>query len=176
MSTGGGGGLVGCAVVRDLLEVMAMVTKQVLRAASGWLELGMPDDALEELGSLPEAEMGEKKALELKLSAEMAKEDWNAGAVTAGRLCVQAVDDPDYFLSAAFCLHETGDTEAARKCLLTGPAVLHEMPVFHYNMACYLWTLGEGEPAKGHLARAVEMDEGFLDAAKVDRDLVGMEI
>ena len=50
------------------------------------------------------------------------------------------------------------------------------MAVFHYNMACYLWTLGEQEAARGYLDKAVAMDEGFLEAARTDRDLVGMEI
>lgn len=152
-----------------------MVSKQVLRAASGWLELGMPEDALEELGSLTGDEREDKRALELKLAAQMAKEYWNEASETARLLCTQAVDEPDYFLSAAFCLHETGDTEEARKWLLRGPQVLHEMAVFHYNMACYLWVLGEKERAKNHLAKALDMDESFLESAKADKDLAGME-
>lgn len=166
----------GCTLDRDLLKIMEMVTKQIIRAASGWLELGMPDDALEELDALVGEDREERKALELKLAAQMSKEDWNPAAETAQNLCMQAVDEPDFFLSAAFCLHETGDTEEARKWLLKGPRVLDEMPVFHYNMACYLWTLGEGERAKNHLAQAVGMDASFLESAREDKDLAGMEI
>lgn len=155
--------------------MMEMVAKQVLRAASGWLELGMPDDALEELGALEGKEREGRKALELKLAAEMIKEDWNVASETARALCGQAVDEPDFFLSAAYCLHEDGETEEARKWLLKGPDSLSEIPVFHYNMACYLWTLGEKERARNHLAKAVEMDESFLESAKEDRDLAGMD-
>ena len=155
--------------------VFEMFAKQVLRAASGWLELGMPDDALEELSSLEGADKESRKALELKLAAEMVKEDWKVASETARSLCKLAVDEPDFFLSAAYCLHENGDTEEARKWLLKGPESLHELPVFHYNMACYLWTLGERERAKNHLSKAVDMDESFLESAKEDRDLVGME-
>ena len=103
------------------------------------------------------------------------KEDWKVASETARSLCKLAVDEPDFFLSAAYCLHENGDTEEARKWLLKGPESLHELPVFHYNMACYLWTLGERERAKNHLSKAVDMDESFLESAKEDRDLVGME-
>jgi len=152
-----------------------MVAKQVLRAASGWLELGMPDDALEELRSLEGEERESRKALELKLAAEMVKEDWKVASETARSLCKHAVDEPDFFLSAAYCLHENGDTDEARKWLLNGPESLHEIPVYHYNMACYLWTLGERERAKNHLAKAVDMDGSFLESAREDRDLVGME-
>lgn len=140
------------------------------------MELGMPDDALEELKGLTGEDRSGRKALELKLAAEMAKMDWKEGADTALELCEQAVDEPDYFLSAAYCLHEIGMTVEARACLLRGPSVLRELPVFHYNMACYLWNLNEKESAKSHLHKAVEMDESFLEAARTDRDLVGMEI
>ncbi len=153
-----------------------MVTKQIIRAASGWLELGMPEDALVELDNLSGEDRDSRKVLELKLAAQMVREDWKPAATTAKSLCAQAVDEPEFFLSAAFCLHETGETEEAKKWLQRGPDVLSEMPVFHYNMACYLWTLGEKERAHNHLAKAVEMDESFMDSARHDKDLVGMDL
>lgn len=153
-----------------------MITKQVIRAATGWLELGMPDDALEELAALTGADRSERRVLELKLSAEMAKGYWLQASATALELCGQAADEPDFFLSAAYCLHEAGSTAEARKCLLSGPEVLHDLPVFHYNMACYLWTLGDKDNATRHLDIAIGMDDSFLEAARVDRDLVGMVI
>lgn len=152
-----------------------MVAKQVIRAAAGWLELGMPDDALEELAALSAEERGDQRVRELQLAAEMAKGDWPLAAETALGLCELAADEPDFFMSAAYCLHEAGRTAEARKCLLKGPGVLAEFPVYHYNMACYLWTLCEKDAARGHLAKAVEMDESFLESARADRDLVGME-
>lgn len=164
-----------CRVDRDLLRVYRMLTKQMIRAASGWLELGMPEDALNEIQNLPKDQWGEKIVLELRLAAEMALERWMEASETAKLLCMGAVDEPDFFLSAAFCLHELGETEEARKWLLRGPDVLSEMAVFHYNMACYLWTLGEKERAHNHLAQAFEMDESFKEAARHDKDLVGIE-
>ena len=153
-----------------------MVTKQVIRAATGWLELGMSDDALEELDALTGEDRSERRVLELKLSAEMAKGDWRQASTTALELCGQAADEADFFLSAAYCLHEAGSTAEARKCLLSGPEALHDLPVFHYNMACYLWTLGDKDNATRHLNIAIGMDDSFLDSARVDRDLVGMVI
>ena len=152
-----------------------MLTKQIIRAASGWLELGMPADALNELKNLPKESSEERVVLELRLAAEMALQNWKHGAETAKALCMEAVDEPDFFLSAAFCLHEIGETNEAMKWLLRGPEVLSEMAVYHYNMACYLWTLGEKERAHNHLAKAFEMDDSFKEAARYDKDLVGIE-
>jgi len=162
-------------VVRDLLIVLGMLTKQIIRAASGWLELGMPADALNELKNLPKENTDERVVLELRLAAEMAMQDWKHGAETAKALCMEAVDEPDFFLSAAFCLHEIGETNEAMKCLLRGPEVLSEMAVYHYNMACYLWTIGEKDRAHNYLAKAFEMDDSFKEAARYDKDLVGIE-
>lgn len=152
-----------------------MVAKQVIRAATGWLELGLPDDALEELNGLTGDDRSMKKVLELQLSAQMSKGVWKDASDTALELCGQAVDEPDFFLSAAYCLHEAGETEEAMKVLLRGPRVLLEFPVYHYNMACYEWRRGAKDAAKVHLDKAIAMDEGFLEAARTDRDLVGME-
>ncbi len=63
----------------------------------------MPGDALNELKALPKEHLDEKIVLELLLAGEMALQDWKAAAETAKRLCMEAVDEPDFFLSAAFC-------------------------------------------------------------------------
>ena len=149
------------------------VTK-TLRAASGWLELGIADEALTELERLPREVRSQREALELLLSAQMVNQSWNSASDTARLLCLKASNEPVFFLHAAFCLHETGDTLAACHWLLRGPKALFEMAVFHYNLACYLWTLGEAKRARSHLQQAITLDESFLAAARSDRDLVGI--
>lgn len=116
----------------------------------------------------------QRAPLELKLAAQMERESWNAASETARLLCLKAENEPEFFLRAAFCLHETGDTLAACNQLLRGPKALFEMAIFHYNIACYLWTLGEAERARSHLKQAIAMDDGYLEAARGDRDLAGI--
>ena len=152
-----------------------MVVSKMLQAAAGWLELGLADEALIELEALPPEVQALRGPLELKLEAQMAQEQWNSGSETARLLCLKVDDEPEFFLRAAYCLHETGDTLAACNHLLSGPKDLFTMAVFHYNLACYLWTLGEGDRARDHLKQAIAMDESFLESAKQDRDLVGMD-
>lgn len=150
-----------------------MVVTKTLRAASGWLDLGLADEALFELQSLPEDEQTSQTALEIKVHAEMECQSWNAAADTARLLCGKEPKNAEFFLRAAFCLHETGDTLAARNWLLSGPKSLMEMPSFHYNLGCYLWVLGERKSARSHLRQAFEMDESLRDFARSDRDLSG---
>lgn len=145
-----------------------------LRAASGWLELGLPCDALEELCLLPHEQQTQHKVLELKLRAQMECRAWNAAADTARLLCAKEPKEPDFFLRAAYCLHETGDTLAAHNQLLRGPKVLFTLAIFHYNLACYLWTLGDQARARNHLEKAIAMDESYREEALKDRDLIGI--
>ncbi len=154
------------------LAVMGVV--KTLQAATGWLELGLADEALAELESLPTEARLQRDAMELKLVAQMECESWNCASDTARLLCLKAADEPMFFIRAAFCLHETGDTLAACNWLLRGPKTLFDMAIFHYNLACYLWTLGEGPRARSHLKQAITMDGSFLDAARGDRDLAGI--
>lgn len=151
------------------------VTK-TLQAASGWLELGIADEALSELERLPREVRTQREALELQLAAQMVNQSWNSASDTARLLCLKVANEPVFFLRAAFCLHETGDTLAACRWLLRGPKTLFEMAIFHYNLACYLWTLGEAKRARSHLQQAITMDETFLAAARDDRDLVGIGV
>lgn len=151
-----------------------MGTDQALCAASGWLELGLADEALAELDNLPADQQSRREVLELKLCAQMTSQAWNPASDTARLLCLKAADEPEFFLRAAFCLHETGDTLAACNWLLRGPKSLFDMAIFHYNLACYLWTLGEASRARSHLKQAISMDESFREAARDDRDLAGI--
>ena len=151
-----------------------MVLTKSLRAAAGWLELGLADEALYELQALPPEVQRLRAALELTLAAQMDREMWNPASETARLLCLKAEDEPEFFLRAAFCLHETGDTLAACNQLLRGPKTLFEMAIFHYNLACYLWTLGEADRARSHLKQAIAMDDSYLESAREDRDLAGI--
>jgi Flp pilus assembly protein TadD len=145
-----------------------------LRSALGWLELGLPEEALSELTTLPARERMRRHALELRLLAEMESRRWNAAADTGRLLCLKEPKEPRFFIHAAYCLHETGDTLAARDWLLRGPATLIEDPLFHYNIACYLAVLGDCKQAETHLERAFEMDESLRQTAQEDTDLAGL--
>lgn len=147
---------------------------QTLQSALGWLELGLPEDALKELEGLDAKERMCKQALELRLVAQMKAAHWNAGADTARLLCLRDPREPRFFIHAAYCLHETGDTVAARNFLMTGPSNLIDEPLFHYNIACYHAVLGQANQARSHLSRAFSMDEALRDVAEKDEDLADL--
>lgn len=163
-----------CPVALNLLQSKSMEHRARVRAAVGWMELGLPDEALVELAPLPWRVQVRRPILELRLAAEMQHHSWNAASETAQLLCLKEPGEPQFFLHAAYCLHETGDTLAACHCLLRGPKALVGDATFHYNLACYLNVLGQSTRARAHLETAFRLDRTLRKNADQDEDLVGI--
>ena len=145
--------------------------EKTLLAAQGYAELGMFDDALAELDSLPEKAQRDPTAMELRLGVLMQARRWKP-ALTVSRRLTRAYPDKNIgYIHTAFCLHELGKTEEARTALLNGPQTLHTDPTFHYNLACYECHLGNMDLARVHLDRSFQLDQKFRDFAKTDPDL-----
>src|SRR5438445_13238731 len=128
--------------------------QRTLLAAQGYCELGMSTDALAELDSIPEEFHSHATVVELRLIILMQDRRWKA-ALSAGRELTKIAPQKNIgYIHSAFCLHELGQTEAARKILLDGPQTLHAEPVFHYNLACYECRLGRLDAARAHLDKS----------------------
>jgi Flp pilus assembly protein TadD len=145
--------------------------ERIRLAAEGYCELGMFDDALAELDTLPEEVAEHATVLGLRTVVLMQARRWKSALTASRALCRTAPDKTEGFIHAAFCLHELGRTTEARDTLLSGPDLLHAEPTFHYNLACYECALGNLELARMHLEKSIELDKKFRDFAKSDPDL-----
>lgn len=148
--------------------------ERTLLAAQGYCELGMYDDALGELDTLPEELSQHSSVVELRTVTLMQAKRWKQALTASRALCRLAPDKTIGFIHAAFCLHELGRTDEARDMLLSGPDLLHAEPTFHYNLACYECALGNLDLARLHLEKSFELDKKFKDFAKSDPDLAAL--
>jgi len=148
--------------------------ERTLLAAQGYCELGMYDDALGELDSLPEEVTQHAAVMELRTVTLMQAKRWKQALTASRSLCHVAPDKTTGFIHAAFCLHELGRTSEARDTLLSGPQLLHTEPTFHYNLACYECALGNLDLARLHLEKSIVLDKKFKDFAKGDPDLAAL--
>ena len=148
--------------------------ERTLLAAQGYCELGMYDDALVELDSLPEELTQHMAVMELRAVTLMQAKRWKQALAASRSLCRVAPDKTTGFIHAAFCLHELGRTDEARDILLSGPNLLHAEPTFHYNLACYECALGNLDLARMHLEKSFELDKKFKDFARNDPDLAAL--
>lgn len=148
--------------------------KRLRKAVEGYLELGMPELADEELDALPPLLANHPLALDARLAVLMHRQTWPEAVETGLTGCAALPGQPSFFIHTAFCLHEMGRTEEAHLLLLSGPSALRREPLFHYNMGCYLTVLGRPGEAGDHLKEAFRLDRTLRDFARKDRDLEGL--
>lgn len=137
----------------------------------GYLELGMPELAEEELNALPAGQTGHPLLLDARLSLLMHTQRWPEAVETGLLGCAASPGGPAFFIHTAFCLHELGRTGEAHLLLVSGPASLQKEALYHYNMACYLTVLGRAKEAGPCLTRAFHLDPALRKFARSDRDL-----
>jgi predicted Zn-dependent protease len=148
--------------------------ERTLVASQGYCELGMFDDALAELETLPAEYERHPTVVELRTVVLMQAKRWKLALTSSRSLCRVSPDRTTGFIHAAFCLHELGRTTEARDTLLSGPELLHKEPTYHYNLACYECALGNLDLARLHLERSFELDKKFKEYAKSDPDLAAL--
>ena len=147
------------------------VNIKIFQAAQGYMELGMMDDALAELDTLPIAVQERTEVLHLRLFIHMQARRWHEALKISRIVCRVQPDDTPGFIHAAFCLHELGRTTEAKDLLLGGPSALLSEATYHYNLGCYDAALGNIEDAQAHLRVSFKLDKKFREFAKTDPDL-----
>jgi Flp pilus assembly protein TadD len=140
-------------------------------AAQGYIELGMPSEALTELDLMPQTEQLQADILNLRAAALMHLKRWAEAERLLQALCQLVPSVGEFYIHAAFCLHELGRTEEARAHLLSASNYLQRDPIFHYNLGCYETCLGHLEKAREHLRTCFALDKTYLDMALTDADL-----
>ncbi|MBV9998405.1 MAG: hypothetical protein JO015_04740 [Verrucomicrobia bacterium] len=151
-----------------------MIFEQQIRAAEGYFELGMQNEALAELDRLPPENQDRAETLRMRVSIWLQMENWARALELSSRICELFPSESFGFIHKAFCLHELGATANAKQTLLDGPASLLEEPIYYYNLGCYDAVLGNVESAQAYLRASFRLDKAFRDLAKGDPDLAGI--
>ena len=146
-------------------------TQRRIAAAQGYIELGLNDEAREELSALPVSAHGRVDVIEITLLCLMGEKRWEEAFALASKLCEQEPSEPGGFIHAAFCLHEMDRTAEALDFLSRGPAALRTKSVFYYNMGCYHAKVGHMDKALHYLRQSFEMDASLRSYARKDADL-----
>jgi predicted Zn-dependent protease len=150
---------------------MDIIHQRLLVAAQGYSELGLPDLALAELDSIAHEAQADPLIVETRLSVLMQAKRYAPALPVARQLCDLCPDRTAGFIHVAFCLHELGDTGAARDLLVNGPSALKAEATYHYNLACYEAVLGNVDEARAHLDVSFAMDKKLKEYAHTDPDL-----
>ncbi len=148
-----------------------MSFRDQVRTAQGYYELGMLEEAWEEIEAIDPLHESDPPVIQMRLLLLLKEERWVEALAESEQLTRVEPDGAMGFVHAAYCLHEMGRTADAKQRLLDGPSSLLREAVYFYNMACYEVALGGLKEAERFLRQSIEMDGNLRQVAKKDRDL-----
>ncbi len=141
---------------RDLIRAT-----KAQREAEGYLELNLPQQALEALSRL--GEPSELNAQGQYLYGEALRSMQRYGEALAP-LCEAIKGDPENvhaYFALGWCYKRTGQLGQAIAALQRARKKSPEEALVHYNLACYFSLAGQKQRALRSLSRALEIDPDY---------------
>lgn len=143
-----------------------------LSYALGYLQLGLLDEAREELAALPSDFFATPAALAVRLEVAMAAETWDDVLALAPELVGHDSTQERPWIAWAYALRERERIAEAQETLLAGARLIKSpSPLVAYNLACYACLLGERAEARRLLTEVFARDKSWRDMARDDPDL-----
>lgn len=144
--------------------------QRTLREAEGYLELSMPQTALDLLARL--ADPGTFRGQKLYLTGEALRSlDRHAEAVL---VLEEAADllpsNVHVWLALGWCRKRIGRLDLAIGALERAEEVSPEEAIVHYNLACYWSLAGKKQLALRYLSRAISLDAQFRNLLDSESD------
>jgi len=142
-----------------------------LLAASGFAELSMFQEAVEELEELPESSKELPTVLVVWLEVYQRWQKWSEAESIAARLFEMEPEEPSWAVALAYAIRRSRGLIFANEVLRPAGQKFPECGTIQFNLACYAAQLGRLDEARRHLSRAIELDKEFAALAKLDPDL-----
>lgn len=137
----------------------------------GYLQLGMPLDAGEEIGKLPAAMRESRAAMEVCALIHLETGAWQLLREVGGHLTRQWPGEGTHWIWLAYGTRRCRSLMEAEQCLLDALSHCGSEPMIHFNLACYAAQLGHLDQARERLQQARALDPGILTLALGDPDL-----
>lgn len=150
-----------------------------LLAAVGWLELGNPSEALQELTRLSPGNRKHPDVMEVEWTIQSGMKNWEKCVGIAREMTTLAPERVFGWVHLSFALHELKRTVEAYESLLS---VLDRFPqdwLLSYNLACYACQMGNlpeasrwlaGAMIKGDRKKITEMAQNDADLAPLFKE------
>jgi tetratricopeptide (TPR) repeat protein len=142
-----------------------------VRAAQGYVELGMCQEANAELEEIDPLCRHLPEVLVTHVMIYHALEKWELMAAIATKLVEWDPNQPGFFVDLAYATRRAESLEKAH-AVLTRAEIRHPKDgLIQFNLACYEAQMGKLDRAQAHLERAIEIDKKFQLMALEDPDL-----
>ena len=143
-----------------------------LCAAQGYLDLGLPLEAHEEIESIEPEMRTLSEVLAVRVFIYQALGKWDLMEAVARQLCRQQLDDPNWFVMLGYATRRAVGLQEALAVLAMVANRFPTCATILYNLACYAAQLGHLYVARARLAEAITLDSVFREMALTDPDLV----
>ena len=142
-----------------------------LQAALGYLHLGMPEDAADELDLLPPHRAGDPVVLRIRAHIHSETLHWEALRETSALLTILAPDDSQHWIWLAYGTRRCRSVQEAEGILLDALKLHAREAIIHFNLACYAAVTGRIDLARTRLAEAIRLEPSITAMAVEDPDL-----
>jgi Flp pilus assembly protein TadD len=144
--------------------------KHVL-ASSGYLELGMLDDAAKVLDEIALEDKNRTEVLGARIVLYIAAKKWDMAAAIASHLVRVDPNNEAWWINLAYSVRRIEGVEKAEDILLRAQAIHPKVAMIAFNLACYASVTGRIEQAKARLRHAIDLDKEIRRLALGDEDL-----
>lgn len=150
-------------------------TPKHLSYARGYLDLGMLNEASDEIEGIAFTDRLLPEVLLVRLELALAAKHWDLIENMTAVIIETKPDAERAWILRAIAAKARGRVADSKAVLLTAESAHgHGSPVLHYNLACYHCLLGELDAAKERLARACKEHPPFKAEALDDPDLAAL--
>jgi len=140
-------------------------------AASGFSELGLFQEAVDELEGLPLELRETRGVLAVWLELYQGWQKWAEAEAVATRLVEAEPDESNWRVALAYATRRTCGLASARDILINASRQFPNCAMIQFNLACYDAQLGDLNEARRRLRQAIRIDKDFADLARTDPDL-----
>jgi len=142
-----------------------------LLAASGFVELSMFQESVEELESLPPELRETPIVLAVWLEVYQSWQKWTEALAVATRLTAAEPDIPNWWVALAYATRRMRGILFAREILIEVGERFPDCATIQFNLGCYAAQLGDLDEARIRIESAIQLDRQFETLANSDPDL-----
>jgi predicted Zn-dependent protease len=137
----------------------------------GFLELGLIDEAAQELAQLPAHEQDGPVALALRAAILQEQQRWPELATVAAELVRQQPAEAGWWIAYAYAIRRSQSLREAEAILREAEQRHPKEATIQFNLGCYACQRGDLNLARERVTRAIALDGSFREAAGTDPDL-----
>ena len=142
-----------------------------LEAALGYLHLGMPEEAHEELDAIPPERKTEPLVLRARAFIYCEMKEWESLRDVSAFLVSILPEDSQHWIWLGFAARRCGSIPEAERILLDAVRRHPGEAILYFNLACYAAQTARVPLARERLAEAIRLDPTITKMAVDDPDL-----